>query len=713
MNSVADEIGEAGAAELIAQLAGVYKADYAAARRRLIEFCRKVYRSPPEGLDEQRRADCDRNIRAGNVWLGQEPFDPPAPVPPAPVPPVPNTQPERNDAVNKRLVEMDEDELDAKFAKLKTDSQTSMARADEALAAVGKRKGRKEDGPSPAATEDLHVSRAKRNGQVAPATSPPASPPPQGEEHPYAVQQISIDLIAPTALNPRHYFDEGKLEELAETMRQRGVDNPLWVRPQPGMKEQHGRFELIAGERRLKAAKLAGLKEVPCRIYRVSDQVAADLCFSENHDRADLNPIDEARSIDMMIRVGGYTQEQMSKRLGIEQGTIANKLGVLKLPRAWQDRIISGEITPTHARALPKWADYPQVLAEIDKRVKERMRNGYGGNKYFPNATEFTDIVNESALHIGRPISGEYAIRTDAGVTPSGKVLFKPTPEQLVELRVEKVKHWNGDRQFAFNVELWEQLQAQGKKAEKKKQQAKLDKAGTPAKKAGPSPRDARAKEDARRKAENEERERDQARGTWLCNWLKSRMLDRFDQIRPGHLRILTCTQACPNNDHEFFARCIVAASGRVVKRSDGYFRDVHVLESYASIDPTKVDVNLDAFDEMAVRLWLEEEERGHFDLRNIAIAAAMVGVDAAAEWTPSQECLEFFTLDELKAIAKEWKFHPGVVSGAVGGAKDRAQLIEVLLIPAKPGSPRPMPSILSSMLPAADGKKKKKGGKR
>ena len=173
---------------------------------------------------------------------------------------------------------------------------------------------------------------------------------------------ISINLVRPNPNQPRQYFDSAQLTSLAKSISQDGIIQPLTVR------KVANHFELISGERRLRAAKLAGLHSVPCIIVDISDERSAVLALIENIQRADLSFFEEAEAISVLIREYGMTQEDAAIRLGMAQSTIANKLRLLKLTAVERKIITSNNLSERHARALLKLNNADkrhQVLAYI------------------------------------------------------------------------------------------------------------------------------------------------------------------------------------------------------------------------------------------------------------------------------------------------------------------------------------------------------------
>lgn len=158
---------------------------------------------------------------------------------------------------------------------------------------------------------------------------------------------IKPDDIIPCSNQPRKHFDAYELQSLAESIAANGIIQPLTVR-----KAEGGKYSLIAGERRLRAAKMVGLRRVPCVLHRTNDTVAALYSLIENVQRADLNCFEEAEAIRTLISEFHLTQTEVAMRLGLANSTVSNKLRLLKLSQEIRERIEVANLTERHARAL-------------------------------------------------------------------------------------------------------------------------------------------------------------------------------------------------------------------------------------------------------------------------------------------------------------------------------------------------------------------------
>jgi ParB family chromosome partitioning protein len=186
---------------------------------------------------------------------------------------------------------------------------------------------------------------------------------------------IPIELIRPSALQPRRRFDEAGLDALAQSIREKGVLQPLLVRP---AHDDDAAFELVAGERRWRAAQRVGLHEIPVVVRALSDSEALEIALVENLQRADLSPLEEAEAYHRLVGEFGRTQASLAEAVGKSRSHIANTLRLLSLPLPVRRRLDEGELSAGHARALLAAAD-PAGLAEevirrgLNVRATERL----------------------------------------------------------------------------------------------------------------------------------------------------------------------------------------------------------------------------------------------------------------------------------------------------------------------------------------------------
>jgi ParB family chromosome partitioning protein len=181
------------------------------------------------------------------------------------------------------------------------------------------------------------------------------------------VRTIPIELIEPNPDQPRKTFNEADLAELSESIAEKGLIQPILVRPLPGPTE---RYQIVAGERRWRAAQKARLHEAPCVVRELTDRETLEIAIVENVQRADLNAVEEARALRQLVETFGHTQEDVARALGKSRAHVANTLRLLALPGPVQDRLAAGEISAGHARAV---ATAPDPVALVDEIIAKGL----------------------------------------------------------------------------------------------------------------------------------------------------------------------------------------------------------------------------------------------------------------------------------------------------------------------------------------------------
>jgi ParB family chromosome partitioning protein len=214
----------------------------------------------------------------------------------------------------------------------------------------------------------------------------PAVPAPAAAGEGGKPREIPLDQIDRNPFQTRSQIDEDQLAELAASIAANGVVQPILVRPQP-----NGRFQLIAGERRWRASGLAGKTTVPAILRQVSDEQAMEITIVENLQRADLNPMEQARAFERLSREFHMTQEQMAVRTGKDRATVANFLRLLRLPSTVQTRVESGELSFGHARTLLSF-EHAEEMEKAAQRIialslSVRQTESYVQNLLHPERT--------------------------------------------------------------------------------------------------------------------------------------------------------------------------------------------------------------------------------------------------------------------------------------------------------------------------------------
>ncbi|WP_054743217.1 nucleoid occlusion protein [Cellulosilyticum ruminicola] len=181
------------------------------------------------------------------------------------------------------------------------------------------------------------------------------------------IENVAVDRVRPNPYQPRKVFSDAALQELANSILEHGLMQPITVRMVGDS------YELIAGERRLKASKLAGLQTIPAVIVEVNTKDSAVLALIENLQRENLNFLEESQAYHTIMQDYGYTQQELANTLGKNQSTVANKLRVLKLSSTIQKLLIENNLTERHARALLKLPDEKFQLVALEKIIKQEL----------------------------------------------------------------------------------------------------------------------------------------------------------------------------------------------------------------------------------------------------------------------------------------------------------------------------------------------------
>lgn len=230
------------------------------------------------------------------------------------------------------------------------------------------------------------------------------------------VQNINIDLIIPNRFQPRLSFDEKALNELAESIKQHGIIQPLIVR------QLADKYEIIAGERRYKAATLAGLSTVPVIVTNLSDAKSAEVALVENIQRKNLSSIEEALSYKKKIDKDNLTQEQLAKLLGLSQSTVANRLRLLNLSNEVQDALLKEKISERHARSLLQISDKNKQTELLNRIITERLTVRQLDEIIKKELSSPSTYAEEIPSNLEQPLSSEPEAEPIPEQTPSTQI---------------------------------------------------------------------------------------------------------------------------------------------------------------------------------------------------------------------------------------------------------------------------------------------------
>ncbi|OHV80786.1 ParB/RepB/Spo0J family partition protein [Rhizobium sp. LCM 4573] len=246
---------------------------------------------------------------------------------------------------------------------------------------------------------------------------------------------VPIEHVSRNPKNPRRQFDENELQDLASSIRQHGIVQPVVVRP------RGERFEIIAGERRWRAAQLAGLIDIPVIVRDVDDRTALELAIVENVQRSDLNPVEEALGYEQLIAEHGYTQNDLGEIIGKSRSHVANSLRLLKLPAPVMDMLSAGSLSAGHARALITTSD-PVSLARtivakgMSVRDAERLAQNDIKAQSEPASVARTDQKDSDTLALERTLSDSLGLDVKINHRGGGgqvRISYR-TLEQLEEI---------------------------------------------------------------------------------------------------------------------------------------------------------------------------------------------------------------------------------------------------------------------------------------
>lgn len=242
---------------------------------------------------------------------------------------------------------------------------------------------------------------------------------------------LPLSEIIPNKDQPRKTFDETTLAELSESIKQHGVLQPLLVRPLPG-----GGYQLVAGERRWRACRMAGVREVPVVVKELTDTETMEIAIIENLQREDLNPIEEAEGLQALVDKCGLTQEEVAASVGKSRPAIANSLRLLRLPQEVRDMTREGRISAGHARAL--------LSLDNDAMIFEAAQNIISNNLTVRDVERLAKLKDKSAT-----VSQKRASRRDS--------FYDEVELTLSEVLGRKVKVYNGRGKGTLEIEFYSQ----------------------------------------------------------------------------------------------------------------------------------------------------------------------------------------------------------------------------------------------------------------
>jgi ParB family transcriptional regulator, chromosome partitioning protein len=334
-----------------------------------------------------------------------------------------------------------------------------------------------------------------------------ASPGPAAPTQPEAETRfIPLSRIDPSPTNPRQHFDESQLDELANSLRTDGLLQPILVRP-----KLH-RYEIVAGERRFRAAKLAGFDQVECKVRRLDDWQALRVQWTENAERADINEIEEAKHFQRMLDArSGLTQQQLAEELGTSQGQVANRLRLLELTEGWQQKVISQEITATHARELVPFVKHETALEDLADAIQT---NGTASVK------QFRELIQEYVADHGIKLGGK-----EWDSVAADWVLWRVpvSPEERAAWGVVEIQDYRGKQLIAAPTD-------DARKAADYARQFRIDEARKRAEKRNKKAAAGKPGESPAAVAERKDEQFAKRLAAWKTDWLRVLCAERLEE---------------------------------------------------------------------------------------------------------------------------------------------------------------------------------------
>ena len=468
---------------------------------------------------------------------------------------------------------------------------------------------------------------------------------------------VAVTAIDRSPFQPRRSFPEKELQELAETIKRHGILQ------KPIVRKRGQRYQLIAGERRLRAAKIAGLTRIPVELVAADDAAAAEMAAIENLQRKDLSAVEEALAFKSLLdRDKKLTETELARRLGVSQPHVANRLRLLGLPDFVQQKIISREIPPSHARQLVPLKDHPKILKAIVKQVDADVKQ----DGSVPSLGEFQHVIDWKLRDKAKPLNSTY------WHGPSGTWLpaFTPTDEQREKLGIVRVGYDGDEDEYATNVKLWDKLQAEHAKALAAKGAKKKPKGGNNKPK-GKNGKPAKLTAAEKKRLAAEEKRKAQERAAtfkkrlyqWRVNWQRW-LIAEWIRKQAGEaallrLAILVDVQWMRGYQWDRGDRLatIVRAAGEKVGGSQYDRQFVRALFALDEPDAVKVAAKF-----LATAFWHDAPNEQIVPAGDVERLAGELAIDLETEWLndqagPMSEAYwNLHNKEQLAALAKELK---------------------------------------------------------
>ena len=303
------------------------------------------------------------------------------------------------------------------------------------------------------ATEKRAAKGSSRRSEM--ATVKDAATTPRADAQRLAT--VAIDEIESDPENDRKTFDKAELQELADSIKQHGILQPILLRPDPD-RVGYG-YLIVAGERRWRAAKMAGLKEVPAQITDRDGLQVSLARLDENLKRVDLSPIEKAQALKRLMDAHGLTQKEVGEAVGVQQGQVSNMLRLLNLPESLKKLVADGKIAPTFIRAILPYCDLPAVMDDVAKIFVRRLEKPDAEDERI----EMRDVeqwIRNAVVNHSRPMKFQSHWSEYSNPSPKDRHFSKVSDENLKLLaprKIDVMNEWEG-KERTFNVKLFDEL---------------------------------------------------------------------------------------------------------------------------------------------------------------------------------------------------------------------------------------------------------------
>ena len=301
---------------------------------------------------------------------------------------------------------------------------------------------------------------------------------------------VSVHVIESDPENDRKTFDKAELQELADSIKQHGVLQPILLRPRSGPEpEDRVGYIIVAGERRWRAAKIAGLKELPAQITDRDGLQVSLARLDENLKRVDLSPIEKAEALKRLMDAHGLTQKEVGEAVGVQQGQVSNMLRLLNLPESLRKLVADGKIAPTFIRAILPYCDLPAVMDEVAKIFVRRLEKPDADEERI----EMRDVeqwIRNAVVNHSRPMKFQSHWSEYSNPSPKDRHFSKVSDENLKLLaprKIDVMNEWEG-KERTFNVKLFDELNKTplaNRREKHKAYKAKRDQSSGPTKAGG------------------------------------------------------------------------------------------------------------------------------------------------------------------------------------------------------------------------------------